>query len=59
METTIYKIELSKKYGVIYSMTPKGTILSEAEVTVKEALSFARRKGLSFMEDDGELKSYW
>jgi len=42
-------------------MTPKGQILSEAIVTVREALSFARIKGLSFMEEeeDGAIKCYW
>ena len=42
-------------------MTPKGQILGEAIVTVREALRFARMKGLSFMEEDvdGEIKCYW
>jgi len=38
METIIYKIELSNNCGCIYTMTPKGQILSEAIVTVREAL---------------------
>jgi len=61
METTIYKIELSNNGGCIYTMRPKGQILSEAIVIVREALSFAIMKGLSFMEEDldEEIKCYW
>jgi len=59
MEATIYKIEINQKTGVIYEMTTRGEILSDRDVTVKEALSFARMRGLSFMENDGEVKSYW
>lgn len=59
METTIYKIELSKREAVIYTMTPKGSILGERSASVYEAMRFAKMKGLSCMEDDGEMKSYW
>jgi hypothetical protein len=59
METTIYKIELSKREAVIYTMTTKGNILGERSASVNDALRFARMKGLSCMEDDGEMKCYW
>lgn len=55
----MYKIELSKREAVIYTMTTKGAILAEKYVSVNEAQRFARMNGLSVMEDDGELKSYW
>lgn len=59
MKTTMYKIELSKREAVIYTMTTRGAILAEREVSVSEAQRFARMNGLSVMEDDGEMKSYW
>ena len=59
MKTTMYKIELSKREAVIYTMTTKGAILAEKYVSVNEAQRFARMNGLSVMEDDGEMKSYW
>jgi len=59
METTIYKIDLTKRDAVIYTMTPKGNILGERSTSVFEAMRFAKMKGLSCMEDDGEMKSYW
>lgn len=59
METIIYKIELSSNYGIIFTMTTKGFIISSEEVSTSKALHFARIKGLSFMEDSGEAKYYW
>lgn len=59
MDSKIYKVELSEDYGVIYLMTLKGTILKQEEVSIREALSFARLKGLAAMEDDGSVTLYW
>lgn len=59
METIIYKIELSSKYGIIIKMTTKGDIISSEEVSTSNALHFARIKGLAFMEDTGDAKYYW
>lgn len=59
METIIYKIEISQFYGIILSMTTRGTILESQEVSPSKALSFAHSKGLGFMEDDGTSKYYW
>lgn len=59
MDSQIYKVELSEDYGVIYLMTLKGTILKQEEVSIREALSFARLKGLAAMEDDGSVTLYW
>lgn len=56
---TIYKIELSGNYGIIFTMTTNGNILEIEEVSASRALIFARMKGLSFMEDTGDSKCYW
>lgn len=59
MDTVIYKIELSKKEGIIFVMTSNGTILAQKDTSSSYAKSFAIRNGLSCMEDNGEVQCYW
>jgi hypothetical protein len=59
METTIFKIELSRKEAIIITMKTNGTILSTREVSPSYARCFANINGLSCMEDDGEVRCYW
>lgn len=59
MDSKIYKVELSDDYAVIYLMTTKGAILKQEEVSISEALRFARLNGLAEMESDGCVKLYW
>lgn len=59
MDSKIYKVELSDDYAVIYLMTTKGVILKQEEVSIIEALRFARMNGLAEMESYGCIKLYW